>query len=81
MDSPLQPDFQYYLDHQDEMVDKYEGKVVVIKNGQVLGSYETEVDAVNETMKKHKVGSFLIQRVTPGAAAYSQTFHSRVTFS
>ena len=81
MDSPLTKEFQYYRDHQDEMVEKYNGKVVVIKDQQVLGAYDDEILAVAETQKDHKLGTFLVQRVSPGSRDYVQTFHSRVVFS
>ena len=32
MTSPLQPEFEFYLSHQDEMVEKYDGKYIVIKD-------------------------------------------------
>ena len=80
MNNPLAKEFRFYLDHQDEMVEKYEGKFIVIKDGIVLGDYDDELNAVTETRKAHELGTFLVQRVSPGNAAYSQTFHSRVVF-
>jgi hypothetical protein len=73
--------FQYYLDNQDELVKKYNGKVIVIKDGEVLDSFDDELTAVTETQKKVELGTFLVQRVSPGTSAYAQTFHSRVVFS
>ena len=81
MTSPLQKEFDYYLKHQDEIVEKYDGKFVVIKDGQVLGAYDDELTALTETQKSHPLGTFLVQLVSHGTAAYSQTFHSRVVFS
>ena len=81
MASLLEKEFQFYLDHQDEMVAKYDGKFVVIKGGEVLGAYDDELTAVTETQKAHEIGTFLVQKVSKGAAAYTQTFHSRVAFS
>ena len=78
--SPLQKEFDYYLSHQDELVDKYSGRFIVIKDGAVLGAYDDELTAVNETKKEHKPGTFLVQFVSPGNTAYTQTFHSRVVF-
>ncbi len=77
----LRKDFQYYLDHQDEMVKRYNGKFIVIKNGEVLGAYSDELTAVAETQKSHQLGTFLVQKVSKGSADYTQTFHSRVVFS
>jgi hypothetical protein len=79
--SQLKDEFDYYLANQDELVGKYAGRVIAIKGGKVLGDYDDELTAVTETQKEHKIGTFLVQRVTPGDAAYTQTFHSRVVFS
>ena len=81
MDNPLQQEFRFYIEHQDEMVKKYNGKFIVIKDEIVLGAFDDELTAVTETRKAHELGTFLVQRVSPGDAAYSQTFHSRVIFS
>ena len=81
MNSPLQSEFEFYLSHQDEMVKKYDGKYVVIKNEAVLGAYDDELSAIAETEKSHKLGTFLVQKVSQGDAGYSQFFHSRVVFS
>lgn len=81
MSSSLQRDFEFYRSHQDEMVEKYDGKYVVIKNGDVLGAYDDDLTAVTETQKSHKPGTFLVQKVSKGDAGYSQRFHSRVVFS
>lgn len=81
-ESPLKKEFDYYLAHQAELVEKYNGKFVVIKDGQVIGAYEKELTAIAEAQKLgHKAGTFLVQLVSPGDAAYKQTFHSRVVFS
>ncbi len=76
----LEKEFRFYIENQDEMVKQYDGKVIVIKEGLVLGAYDDELTAVTETKKTHELGTFLVQRVSPGDAAYTQTFHSRVAF-
>lgn len=81
MNNPLEKEFNLYIEHQDEMVEKYDGKFIVIKDGIVLGAYDDELTAVTETRKVHELGTFLVQGVSQGSAAYSQTFHSRVVFS
>ncbi len=77
----LNKQFEYYLKHQDELVAQYDGKFVVIKDGEVLGAYDSELEAVTETQTEHELGTFLVQLVTPGDAAYTQNFHSRVSFA
>jgi hypothetical protein len=79
MDSKLLKDeFEYYLDHQADYVAKYAGKFIVLKNHDVLGVYDTNIEAYHESEKHHAVGSFLIQFVQEGEGSYTQTFHSRV---
>jgi len=77
----LDTEFKYFVEHQDELVKKYPNLFVVIKNQQVIGSYKSEIEAYNETIKKHEAGTFLIQLCIPGKESYTQTFHSRVVFS
>lgn len=82
MDSPLKKEFDYYLANQAELVRQYNGKYVVIKDGQVLDAYDSQAAAVTETENAgHKRGTFLVQKVEPGTKAYTQTFHSRAVFS
>ena len=76
----LERELNYYIDHQSELVDKYNGKYVVIINNEVVGIYDDEMTAINETKKEHVIGTFLVQKVEPGEDSYTQTFHSRVTF-
>ena len=76
----LKDEFKYYIKHQDELVNKYNGKFIVIKNQEVIGDYESELEAIEETSKKEKLGTFLVQKCEPGNASFTQTFHSRVHF-
>ena len=36
----LEKEFTYYLDHQSELVEKYNGKFLVIKGEDVIGVYD-----------------------------------------
>ncbi|MCX6250640.1 MAG: hypothetical protein NTX61_07805 [Bacteroidetes bacterium] len=77
----LDKEFQYYLEHQDELLKVYNGKFIVIKGVSVIGNYETEVEAYSEIIKEHKPGTFLIQFCSPGKEDYFQSFHSRIVFA
>ncbi len=81
MTSPLEQEFQFYLDNQDELVKEYDGKFIVIKDGKVLRAYDDELTAVTETEKSHELGTFLVQKVSEGESEYTQTFQSRAVFS
>ena len=77
----LDKEFEYYLKHQAELVEKYNGKFLVIIGEKVVDVFDNKVIAFEESKKKYTLGTFLIQLCTPGNSAYTQTFHSRVTFS
>ena len=76
----LRQEFEYFIEHQKELVENHNGKFVVIKNQQIIGVFDTELEAVEETSKKEEMGTFLVQKCEPGDASYTQTFHSRVSF-
>ena len=73
--------FNYYLQHQQELVEQYNGKYLVIKDNGVAGVYDNESDAYFDSVEKYGLGNFLIQLCTEGKEAYTQTFSSRVVFA
>lgn len=81
MTSPLQKEFEYFLAHKKELLEKYNGQFIVIRDHKVIGAYRNELEAVTETRQRYELGTFLVQKVEPGDDATSQTFHSRVDFS
>jgi hypothetical protein len=81
MAKPLEAEFDYYLSHQADLVKRFNGKFIVIKGQTVVGSYDSEAEAIKETSKHHELGSFLVQKCEPGKDSYTQTFHSRVACS
>ena len=76
----LKKEFEYYISNQKEMVKEYGGKYIVIKKRQVVAVYGSREEAVQESMKKYDLGSFLVQYVETGKRNTSQTFHSRIIF-
>lgn len=81
INSYLQKQLDYFKSHQDELVKQYKGKFLVIKDQEVRGAYNTEMEAYTDAKKKFELGTFLIQQCSPGQESYTQTFHSRVAFS
>lgn len=74
----LDKDFKYFLDNQEELVKKHNGKYLVIKDEAIRGVYDSELEAYTEAKKQFELGTFLIQHCLPGTEGYKQTFHSRV---
>ena len=71
----LDAEFKYYLENQDEIVKLNNGKVVVIKDNKVVDAYENYQQAHIESVKKYKLGTFLLQLCTPGNEAYTIKFN------
>lgn len=76
----LEKEFKFYVREHDELVKKYKGKFVVIIEENIEGVYESEQEAYENSIKTHKLGTFLIQQCLPGDKNHTQTFHSRVVF-
>lgn len=76
----LEEQFRFYLEHQEELVKRYDGKYIVVKDYKVLGAYDSEAEAIRETTREHELGTFIVQKCEAGDDAYTQVFHSRVSF-
>jgi hypothetical protein len=76
----LEKEFKYYLDNQDELVKKYNGRTLVIVDNEVVGDYATGEEAYFDSLNKFELGTFLIQKCSPGNKDYTVTFRSRVSF-
>ena len=81
IDNYLQKQLEYFKSHQGELVREHKGKFLVIKDQEVQGVYNTEMEAYTDAKKRFELGTFLIQRCLSGQESYTQTFHSRVTLS
>jgi hypothetical protein len=73
----LVDNFKYYLKHQNEFVKLFDGRFIVLKNKKVIGDYATYHEAYHDTLKKHKLGTFIIQKCSPGEKDYTVTIYSR----
>ena len=81
MANSLKKEFEYYLQHQDELVKQYNGKYIVIKDSVIIDAYASELEAVTITLREHELGTFLVQKCEPGTSSYTQTYHSRAIFA
>ena len=66
MSEALRKEFEYYLGHQDEFVARYDGRVIALKDGIVLGDFDTPSDAMLALQDAHPLGTYLIQKVSQG---------------
>ena len=70
------------LFYQSEFVKKYKGRVLVIVGENIVGDYASSEEAYLDSKNRYALGTFLIQKCTPGTEAYTRTFYSpRVIFT
>lgn len=73
----VRDEFLYYLAHQAELVQKYNGKVIVMRDHQVVGVFDTEHEAYWDSVNRYEPGTFMIQLCTEGTEAYTIRAHQR----
>jgi hypothetical protein len=76
----LDIEFSFYLDHQEDLVGKYNNKFLVIVGQEVKASFKTQEQAYKFAIGEFGEGKFLLQLCTPGKDEYTQTFQPRVIF-
>ena len=81
----LERALRYYIRNQDSFVSRYDGKYIVLveSNGdfEVSGSYEGRQEAISETQRTRPLGTFLVQKVSPGASDYTMSLPARMRLS
>lgn len=74
----IHQEFEYFIKNQDSLVAQHQGKVVVIKDQEVIGVYDSPWEAYVATVKEHELGTFLIQACEPGPKAYTAYVHPHI---
>ncbi|MGD1047611.1 MAG: DUF5678 domain-containing protein [Candidatus Krumholzibacteriaceae bacterium] len=74
----LKKEFEFFLKNHDNLLKEYQGQYIVIKDEKVIGAFASEAQAIEETVKQHPLGSFLVQKCEPGENSYRQTYSSRI---
>jgi len=73
---------EMYIERQSEIVKEYNGKIIAVKDGEVLGGYPTEVHALRAMQKaNYSPGSFIILKCTPGNEEYTTSYRARPRFT
>lgn len=76
----LETEFQFYKEHQNELLKQYEGKHLLIVGQSVVGAFDNDLEAYLAGKKDYGAGGFLVQHCTPGEESYKKRFHARVVF-
>lgn len=65
--------FDYYIEHQSELVKEYNGEYIIIANQKVVGHFKTLDEAIDFASKNYKPGEFLLHQVGEGVENYTTT--------
>lgn len=66
-------ELNYFIEHQTELVEKYNGKTLVIQEKKILGVFDDPVTAYREMKKNGWLGKAALQRCIPGTDAYTMS--------
>ena len=69
-------DLAWFIAHQDDLVDLYNGKTLLIRHTAVEGVYDVEFDAFTEGLRRFPPGTFSVQLCIPGEGAYSSNVYT-----
>jgi len=61
----LRKEYDYFTSNLEELLPKYSGRYIAIKNETVIGDYESFDDAYVNTAKAEALGTFIIQHCVP----------------
>lgn len=59
----FEKELKFYLDNKEELMKKYEGKVLVIKDEKIVNAFNSVSDAYNFGSTTYGLGNFSIQEV------------------
>lgn len=65
-------EFTYFLEHRAELLAKYLDKYIVVKDGQVLASFDTEAEGYTYVVNNGLLGKALLQVCSTDEASYIQ---------
>lgn len=78
---PLQSEFKFFLEKQNEFVQNYTGEYLIIHNRRLINRFGTVKEAYQYGASKFTPGTFLIQKCEPGPLAYNKACVSTVQYT
>ncbi len=69
----FEKELQYFIKNQQALVKKHNGKILAIKDNEVLAVYDTPLAAYLKTSDDGNLGKIMLQPCAPGAEAFTAT--------
>lgn len=81
MTSTVDKEYKWFIVNSKKLYEKYGDVYVAIKNGKVLGKYNSFAEGVKKTQKKEKIGTFIVQRLSADGTADNVYISSLVKYN
>ena len=72
----FEKELKFYIENKEELVKKYENKILVLKDQSVAGVFNSTPEAYNFGVEKYGLGNFALQQVTKGPEGHTAVFHT-----
>lgn len=72
---------EMYMRNQEKIVNDYNGKIISVKDGVVIGAYGSKTEALEKSLKIYAPGEFIVVKCSPGDEEYTRRFRSRIHFA
>lgn len=72
----FEKELAFFITNQSDLVERHNGKVLVIRGDHVEGVYDSALEAFLEGRKRFEPGSFMVQPCAQGPEAYTVTIHA-----
>jgi hypothetical protein len=73
----FEKELAFFIDNQVELVSKYSGQVLLLKDAAVVGAYPTPLAADAAGKMRFGSGTYMLQPCEPGPGAYTVTISTQ----
>ena len=71
VDSIHKKALDFFIEHQEEFVEKYNGKELLLHGAELVGAFNSISEAYREGISRFGAGNFSLQKCIPGEDAYT----------
>jgi len=72
----FEQELAFFIANQADFVRDHDGKVLVIRGSELVGVYDTALEAYLKAQERFEPGTFMVQPCSPGPEAYTVTIHA-----
>jgi hypothetical protein len=74
--APLKANLDWYIANQPELAAKYNGKVLLIVDQELIGAFDSMQEAYSAATRSYALGTFTLQPCSPDPESYTLTLYS-----